>query len=180
MFANALLNAVILLSPTASAAQADLAIEALWVSEADEVTVSVVVSNQGNLGAQNISVDLYGSKGGLWESNSPNSHYSEEIFKLKAGEYIVLEFVMLAEEWGNPEDGVVFVAVDVLDSVSESDEGDNFAALAMLQDEGQGLELGCSGSNWVPANLLVASDMNQAFLDQHPSFPICKAHGLLP
>lgn len=180
MFSNALLHAAILLSPTASA-QADLSVEAIWVTEGADVTVSVVVSNQGTAGAEDFSVDLYGSKGGLWlPGNSPNTHYSEEIPKLSPGKYVVLEFVLLAEEWGNPEDGMVFAAVDVLDAVAESDEGDNFTALVMLQDEGQGLEMGCSEGSWVPSNLLLAPDMNQDFLDEHPSFPVCKAHGLLP
>jgi hypothetical protein len=204
MFASLLLHAAILLTPAASAAQADLSIEALAVSESSSaITVIVSVENLGDATSEGVWVDLYGSMGSAWIYATQNTHYDAWLDSLAPGESAELEFVLVSKEWGSPYDGEVFVAVDVEGKLAEDDESNNLAALLMLESGGTSVGIpragkeipragkeipragklalsqsSCGSSSTLYSPLASAPYMTLGFLKAHSSFLYCKSAGL--
>lgn len=204
MYSSFLLQAAILLTPAASAAQADLSIEVMAVSESSSaVTVTVSVENLGDAASSGVWVDLYGSTGSAWTYASQNTHYDAWLDSLDPGESSELDFVLVSKEWGSPYGGEVFVAVDVEDKVVEADETNNLAALVMLESGGTSVGIpragkeipragkeipragklalsqsSCGSSSTLYSPLLSAPYMSLGFLQAHPTFLYCKSAGL--
>lgn len=180
MFASLFLNAAVLLSPTASAAQPDLDIETIYGRELfDVVTVTVVVKNVGDATASGFYVDLYGSENGSWLNAGQNTHYDVGVSYLSPGETVELDFVLLDGEWGGASGGgTLYAAVDVDARVGESDESNNMARVDLLLVNPPEPLLVCGNSSSWYRPLEVAPFMNRAFIAANSPFLRCKSRGL--
>jgi subtilase family serine protease len=180
MLASFFLNAVILLSPSASAAQPDLNIESIYGLEwFDVVTVTVVVENLGDATSPGFYVDLYGSENGRWLNAGQNTHYDVWVPYLSPGESVELDFDLVDGEWGGASGGgTLYAAVDVDARVGESDESNNMARVDLLLATLGEPALVCGNSSTWYRPLEVAPFMNRAFIVANSPFLRCKSRGL--
>lgn len=180
MFSSLLLNAAILLSPSASAAQADLSIETLVVNGSSGiVTVTIWVENLGDAASDGVWVDLYGSEQAQWANAGQNTHYDQWIPPLNPGKVEKIAFHLQHQEWGGAAaGGKVFATVDVEDNLNESDESNNMAVLILMNRSPTEPSLACGSSSSWYAPLSSAPYMSLGFITDNSPFLYCKSRGL--
>lgn len=180
MFACLFLNAALLLSPAASAAQPDLEIQTIYGRDVfDVVTVTVVVENVGDATSPSFYVDLYGSENDSWLNAGQNTHYDVRVSYLSPGETVELDFDLVDGEWGGASGGgTLYAAVDVDGGVGESDESNNMARVDLLLANPDEPMLVCGNSSSWYRPLEFAPFMNRAFIAANSPFLRCKSRGL--